>query len=146
MILIFPKIYSLESKTGWVDFFSTPFKNRDGSRIALILPQAQDSNGDYRHLCLLSTTSTTNKPEAITKGKYVVTSILHWDSTTDVIFYTANTEESPELLHVYAIKAATGQTAKCLTCKLHKSNGKFVKKLNRRLDYSAENRVVYKHI
>ncbi|XP_046809114.1 venom dipeptidyl peptidase 4 isoform X2 [Lucilia cuprina] len=115
--------YSLISKTGWVDFFATPFKNRDGTRIAFIMPQPQDFSGEYRHLCVLSTASSTGKPEPLTKGKYVVTSILHWDPTNDIIFYTANLPNKPEQLHVYAIKAATGQTAKCLTCNLHKSNG-----------------------
>lgn len=106
-----------------MDFFSAPFKNRDGTRIAFITPQPQNNSGEYRHLVILSTTSSTGKPEALTRGKYVVTSILHWDTTHDIIFYTANTEQNPEQLHVYAIKAATGQTAKCLTCNLQKSNG-----------------------
>ncbi|XP_058986361.1 venom dipeptidyl peptidase 4-like isoform X2 [Musca domestica] len=134
------EIFSLESKTGWVDFFAAPFKNRDGSRIALILPQTQVDGGDYRHLCLLATSSGSNKPEAITKGKYVVTSILHWDSGSDVIFYTANTEQNPEYLHVYAIRAATGQTAKCLTCKLHTSNG--VEQTYYSADFNTANQVV----
>lgn len=75
-------------------------------------------------MCLLPTTTTNNQPEALTKGKYVVTSILHWDTSNDVIFYTANTEQHPEQQHVYAIKAIKGQAAKCLTCKLHQSGSK----------------------
>ncbi|XP_037901190.1 venom dipeptidyl peptidase 4 isoform X1 [Glossina fuscipes] len=134
------EIYSLESKTGWVDFFSAPFKNRDGSRIALILPQTQDDQGDYRHLCLLPTTATNNQPEALTKGKYVVTSILHWDTSNDVIFYTANTEQHPEQLHVYAIKAIKGQAAKCLTCKLHQSGN--VEQNYYTANFNTENHVV----
>ena len=118
------KAYSLESKTGWVDFFAAPFKNRDGTRIALVLPQPQNDGDEYRHLCIISTSSSSNKPEAITRGKYVVTAILHWDTKNDILFYTANSEKNPEQLHVYAIKAATGQTPKCLTCNLHTSNGK----------------------
>ncbi|XP_075159840.1 dipeptidyl peptidase 4 omega isoform X2 [Haematobia irritans] len=134
------EIFSLESKTGWVDIFSAPFKNRDGSRIALILPQAQDDSGEYRHLCLLSTSTTRSTPEAITKGKYVVTSILHWDTGSDFIFYTANTEQNPEYLHVYSIKAATGQTPKCLTCKLHTSNG--VEQSYYSADFNTANQVI----
>ncbi|KAM7358770.1 dipeptidyl peptidase 4 omega isoform 3-T6 [Cochliomyia hominivorax] len=134
------RAYSLESKTGWVDFFSAPFKNRDGNRIAFIMPQAQDSAGEYRHLCILSTASSSGKPEPLTKGKYVVTSILHWDTTHDIIFYTANSENNPEQLHVYAIKAATGQTAKCLTCNLHKSNGK--EQTYYTADFNTKNQVI----
>ncbi|XP_032599445.1 venom dipeptidyl peptidase 4 isoform X2 [Drosophila grimshawi] len=108
-------LYSTESKTGWVDLYTAPFKNRNGSRLAFVLPHE-----NYKQLQLLSTDVSNAKLEPLTSGKFVVDSILHWDATHDVIFYTANTEEHPEQLHLYAIRAATTrkQTAKCLTCKL----------------------------
>lgn len=59
--------------------------------------------------------------EPLTEGKYVVDSILHWDGATDVIFYMANTEDHPEQLHLYAIRALAKQSPKCLTCNLIKS-------------------------
>ncbi|XP_065361054.1 venom dipeptidyl peptidase 4 isoform X2 [Calliphora vicina] len=117
-------IYSLESKTGWIDFFAAPFKNRDGTKIAFIMPQEQESGGAYRHLCVLSTVTNSAKYEPLTTGKHIVSAILHWDSTHDLIFYSANLEEKPEQSHIYAIKAATGQTPKCITCNLIKSNGR----------------------
>ncbi|SPP76057.1 venom dipeptidyl peptidase 4 isoform X3 [Drosophila guanche] len=111
-------IYSTESKTGWVDLYTAPFRNRNGSRLAVVLP-----HNNYKHLQLLSSSvsSTEQQLEPLTEGKYVVDSILHWDATNDVIFYTANTEEHPEQLHLYAIRAQAKQNAKCLTCKLIKS-------------------------
>lgn len=75
---------------------------------------------NYKQLQLLSTDVSNAQLEPLTSGKFVVDSILHWDATHDVIFYTANTEEHPEQMHLYAIRAVTTrkQAAKCLTCKL----------------------------
>ncbi|KAH8378694.1 hypothetical protein KR009_000791 [Drosophila setifemur] len=112
-------IYSTESKTGWVDLYTAPFRNRNGSRLAVVLPY-----NNYKHLQLLSSSVVSSEPqqlEPLTEGKYVVDSILHWDGATDVIFYTANTEEHPEQLHLYAIRALAKQNPKCLTCNLIKS-------------------------
>ncbi|XP_030571612.1 venom dipeptidyl peptidase 4 isoform X3 [Drosophila novamexicana] len=108
-------LYSTESKTGWVDLYTAPFKNRNGSRLAFVLPHE-----NYKQLQLLSTDVSNAQLEPLTSGKFVVDSILHWDATHDVIFYTANTEEHPEQMHLYAIRAVTTrkQAAKCLTCKL----------------------------
>uniref|UniRef100_A0A0A1WUN0 Venom dipeptidyl peptidase 4 n=1 Tax=Zeugodacus cucurbitae TaxID=28588 RepID=A0A0A1WUN0_ZEUCU len=115
------EIYNIESKTGWVNLFTPPFKNRDGSRIALVLPQQQDDHTNYRQICTLSTKSSGGAVEVLTKGKFVVESILHWDAASDVIFYMANTEQQSQVAHVYAIKAETGRTPQCLTCGLHVS-------------------------
>lgn len=102
-----------------MDLYTAPFRNRNGSRLAVVLP-----HNNYKHLQLLSSSvvsSETQQLEPLTEGKYVVDSILHWDGDTDVIFYTANTEEHPEHLHLYAIRAQSKQSAKCLTCNLIKS-------------------------
>ncbi|XP_067612885.1 venom dipeptidyl peptidase 4-like isoform X2 [Eurosta solidaginis] len=117
------QIYNIESKTGWVNFFTPPFKNRDGSRIAYILPQLQDDQTFYRHVVTLSTKSSSDTVKAITKGKFVVENILHWDASSDVLFYTANTEQSSQVAHIYAIKADAGRTPQCLTCGLHSWDG-----------------------
>ncbi|KPU77939.1 uncharacterized protein Dana_GF24616, isoform C [Drosophila ananassae] len=112
-------IYRTVSETGWVDLYTAPFRNRNGSRLAVVLP-----HNNYKHLQLLSSSVVSSEPqqlEPLTEGKYVVDSILHWDGDTDVIFYTANTEEHPEHLHLYAIRAQSKQSAKCLTCNLIKS-------------------------
>ncbi|EDW41491.1 GM25479 [Drosophila sechellia] len=107
-------IYSAESKTGWVDLYTAPFRNRNGSRLAFVLP-----HNNYKHVQLLSSTVASAEPQALeplTEGKYVVDSILHWDGKNDIIFYTANTEDHPEQLHLTA-----KQSPKCLTCNLIKS-------------------------
>ncbi|XP_052848496.1 venom dipeptidyl peptidase 4 isoform X2 [Drosophila gunungcola] len=109
-------IYSAESKTGWVDLYTAPFRNRNGSRLAFVLP-----HNNYKHVQLLSSKVASAEPqtlEPLTEGKYVVDSILHWDGANDIIFYTANTEDHPEQLHLYAIRALAKQNPKCLTCNL----------------------------
>ncbi|XP_055384086.1 venom dipeptidyl peptidase 4 isoform X2 [Condylostylus longicornis] len=119
--------YNIKSETGWVDLFSSPLINRDGSQIALILPHNQGGqDGDYRHLSLLSTTGSYQKPYPLTTGKYVVQSLLKWDHDNNIIFYMANTPEKSQSLHLYAIKASSSKrnTGKpqCLTCNLIKYN------------------------
>lgn len=106
---------SVESETGWVDLYTAPFKNRDGSRLAFVLP-----HDNYKQVQLLSTDVSSGTLEPLTTGKFVVDSILHWDAAHDIIFYTANTEEHPEQMHLYAILASSArkQTPSCLTCKL----------------------------
>lgn len=54
----------------------------------------------------------------LTSGKYVVQNIYHWDTTKNIIFYSANTEANPHYQHVYAVRATAGATAKCLTCNI----------------------------
>ncbi|XP_055907459.1 venom dipeptidyl peptidase 4 isoform X2 [Eupeodes corollae] len=110
--------FSIESKTGWVDLFTEPLRNRDGSEVALLLPHRQESDGNFRHISLLSTKNANGAVLPITSGKYVVTAVLHWDAERNIIFYTANTENASNSLHVYAIKAAKDQKPQCLTCKL----------------------------
>ncbi|KAM8708772.1 hypothetical protein ACLKA7_015701 [Drosophila subpalustris] len=114
------QLYSTESKTGWVDLYTAPFKNRNGSRLAFVLPHE-----NYKQLQLLSTDVLNAELEPLTSGKFVVDSILHWDPSHDIIFYTANTEEHPEQLNLYAIRALTTrkQTPNCLSCKLMTSGG-----------------------
>uniref|UniRef100_T1H458 Dipeptidylpeptidase IV N-terminal domain-containing protein n=1 Tax=Megaselia scalaris TaxID=36166 RepID=T1H458_MEGSC len=108
-------LYKQESKTGWVDIFSEPLKNSDGSQIAIIAPQKQsDQAGNYRHVTVLSTKSTKRTAgSAITKGNFGVQSLLHWDHGHNLIFYTSNQEKS-NYLHVYAVKSGGGDPI-CVT-------------------------------
>lgn len=116
-------LYKQESKTGWVDIFSEPLKNSDGSQIAIIAPQKQsDQAGNYRHVTVLSTKSTKRTAgSAITKGNFGVQSLLHWDHGHNLIFYTSNQEKS-NYLHVYAVKSGGGDPI-CVTCGLTNSKG-----------------------
>lgn len=74
----------------------------------------QGSNGGYRHLTLVNAANGNETP--LTSGRFVVQDILKWDSETNRIFYTANTEENSQVQHIYAVKAVAGQFSQCLTC------------------------------
>lgn len=106
---------SIKSTTGWVELTTPPIPNKDGTKVALIMSQSQDGGDSFKHLTLMSTT-TTDSFEALTKGKFVVTEILKWDKINDMIFYTANTETNSEHQHLYVIKAETGAVPICLSC------------------------------
>ena len=80
----------------------------------------QGQNGGYRHLTLVSLND--GKETALTSGRFVVQEIFKWDHKKNRIFYSANTEENPEILHLYVVKAQAGQFSQCLTCNI-KYNG-----------------------
>lgn len=127
-------MYSIKPNDGWVDFFTAPYKDRQGKNLALILSQNQTEGGEFKHLCLLPITASLreNQPKALTKGQFVVTAIRHWDHVNDLIFYMANSEQHSEELHLYAIKVSKTAAMKpmCVTCKLHfDNNGKFSSRL-----------------
>lgn len=117
-------LFRQESKTGWVDLFSEPLVSKDGSQIAIISPQKQSELlGDYRHLTVLSTNVKKQRAveNAITKGTFVVQSLLYWDHKNNLIFFTSNAEKS-NILHVYAVKASGGNPL-CVTCGIKNSKG-----------------------
>lgn len=106
---------TLKSTTGWIELMTPPLRNKDGSKVAIIASQPQEGGDTFKHVTLVSTTAT-DTFEALTKGKFVVTEILKWDHTSDLIFYMANTAENSEYLHLYAVKAAGGSNPICLSC------------------------------
>ncbi|KAL5290049.1 DPP10 family protein [Megaselia abdita] len=117
-------LFRQESNSGWVDLFSEPLVNKDGSQIAIIAPQRQsESLGDYRHLTLLSTNGRKQRAvgSALTKGTFVVQALLYWDHSNNLIFFTSNAEKS-NVLHVYAVKA-NGGNPMCITCGIKNSEG-----------------------
>lgn len=121
-------LFRQESNTGWVDLFSEPLVNKDGSKIAIIAPQKQSENlGDYRHLTILTTNVKRQRSvgHAVTKGTFVVQSLLYWDHKNDLIFFTSNTEKSSHILHVYAVKVSAGNPL-CVTCGIENAKGKYI--------------------
>ncbi|XP_063708670.1 venom dipeptidyl peptidase 4-like [Culicoides brevitarsis] len=104
-------IAKLTNDKGWLDLFSPPLFNKNGTELVLIASQL-----GFRHLTLISTVM--NKQVALTHGHFVVTKILKWHGNSNFIFYTANMETSTESQHIFAIKAEPGSHPQCLTCSL----------------------------
>lgn len=101
----------LRSEKGWLDLFTQPLFNQDGSELAIIA-----SHKSYRHLTLISMSD--SGQEVLTYGKFIVTKVLIWHGQSNTIFYTATKENSSESQHVFAIKAISGSHPQCLTCGL----------------------------
>uniref|UniRef100_A0A182JLE1 Venom dipeptidyl peptidase 4 n=1 Tax=Anopheles atroparvus TaxID=41427 RepID=A0A182JLE1_ANOAO len=111
-------VHEIKQSGGWLDLFSAPVFNGAGTHFLVIASQNQGSAGGYKHITMISTTEP-RSAVALTSGKFVVQDILKWDATTNLVFYTANTEEESHVLHVYAIEGKPGASATgghCLTC------------------------------
>lgn len=105
-------LLTLNTDEGWIEFFTPPLFNADGSEMIFI-----GSTNGYRHIKVLNlnTKAISNR----TSGSYIVTEILKFNNDNNVIIYTANTEEDIKAQHVYAIKNVNGAQPVCLTCKLY---------------------------
>lgn len=65
--------------------FTAPLFNKEGSKMLLIMSQEQASNaGGYRHITMIER-KPNGKVVALTKGKFVVTEILSWDESKDLM-------------------------------------------------------------
>lgn len=104
----------LISNDMWIELFTPPLHNKDGTKLALITSQQQGSAGGYRHLTLIEK----DKITPLTSGKYVVQDLLKWDAESNYIFYDANIEGDSKVLHIYGIKAEPNSKPVCLTCDL----------------------------
>ncbi|XP_052873190.1 venom dipeptidyl peptidase 4 [Anopheles cruzii] len=108
-------VHEIKEEGGWLDLFSAPVFNALGTHFVIIASQSQGLVGAYKHVTMISTTEQSSVV-ALTKGHFVVQDILKWDPETNLIFYTANTEEESHILHVYAIEAREAAVAQCMTC------------------------------
>lgn len=102
-------VHEIKLDEGWLELFSAPIFNKDGSQFVIIT--SQDS---FRHVTMLSTTS--KSAVALTSGKYVVQEILKWDAESNLIFYTANTPENSHELNIYAVLGQADARPQCLSC------------------------------
>lgn len=100
---------NLDVTGGWIDFFSAPFYNKDGSSLIYI-----GSSNDYSHILALNLNSFVLTPR--TSGNFVVTEILAFNKEENVIIFTANTEEDIKAQHIYAVKNEDNAAKVCLTC------------------------------
>lgn len=76
---------NLAEPAGWLELF-TPMKfNQNGSQYIIILSHDQGGDaGAFRHVMMFNTTENA-KGVPLTTGKFVVTEILGWDETDDLV-------------------------------------------------------------
>ena len=99
----------LDVEGGWVEFFTAPFFNKDGSNMIYI-----GSVNGYRHVVSLNLTSFVVSPR--TSGNFVVTEILSFNKEKNVVIFTANTDVDSKVQHVYAVKDEANASKYCLSC------------------------------
>lgn len=102
-------IQSLDMQNGWIEFFTAPIYNKAGNMMTFIW-----THEGYRQVVSLDLTS--KQLKARTSGKFVVTGIFGYNLESDVILFTANTEELSRVQHLYAVKNADGAEKVCLSC------------------------------
>lgn len=85
LLYIIPQVAHIEEKSGWLDMFTPPLFNKDGTKMLLIMSHDQGgNNGGYRHVTMIERRSNA-KPIPLSKGKMVVTEILSWDESKDIM-------------------------------------------------------------
>jgi dipeptidyl-peptidase 4 len=99
----------LDVDGGWVEFFTAPFFNKEGSNMIYI-----NSVNGYRHVVSLDLNTFVETPR--TSGDFVVTEILSFNKDKNVIIFTANTDTDSKVQHVYAVKNEVNASKVCLTC------------------------------
>lgn len=100
---------------GWVDFFTEPFYNKEGTLMAYI-DSHKVENDSFKHVHIMDLKSFATY--ALTTGKYVVYEIIGWHKEKNFIFYKGNSESDSKSQHLYAIMVKEGAKAQCLTCSL----------------------------
>lgn len=116
-------LMSWASSTGWIDFFTAPIFNADGTSFVFINSQKQSNNESYRHLTLVSMEN--GEEQALTSGNFVVLEILHWDLKKNTVYYLATNENGSYTQNLYAVTADQNikdRKPSCLTCNI-KQNG-----------------------
>lgn len=113
------ELMNAQSKTGWIDFFTAPRFNANGTKFVYVRPQEQAaSNDSYQHLTLVD--MKTGKQTALTSGEFAVYNSLYWDEKNDRLFYEANGKDAPHIKHIWSTNVAdTGLRAfTCWTCNI----------------------------
>lgn len=102
-------VHKLDVTGGWVEFYTAPFFNKDGSEIIFI-----NSEKGYQHV--VSININTKARVARTTGTFIVDQILGVSKEKNLIYFTATTEEDVKVRHVYVIKNEPQANKSCLTC------------------------------
>lgn len=102
-------IQILDVTGGWVEFYTAPFYNKDGSEMIFI-----NSESGFHHVVAVNI----NRGERVarTSGNFVVDQILGVSKENNLIYFTANTEYDVKDRHVYVMKNENGAKTMCLTC------------------------------
>ncbi|KAK4880204.1 hypothetical protein RN001_008350 [Aquatica leii] len=114
----FEIINTIKQPNGWVELFTPPKFSKDGSKFVIIESQDQgNGEGFYRHLTLYDRVAN-SRGKPLTSGLFVVTEILEWDNTNNLIYYQANMPNNSSVQHVFSVSTISLET-RCISCSLH---------------------------
>ena len=118
-------VFSQKQRDGWIEIMAPPvYDDSDPNIFLQILPSLQN-DGDsltWPHLGRVNT----SEPETITwltRGSFVVTKILAWDSETDLVYFMGTMEGRPASSHLYTVPGRDDGEVTCVTCDLITSRG-----------------------
>ena len=118
-------VFSQKQRDGWIEIMAPPvYDDSDPNIFLQILPSLQN-DGDsltWPHLGRVNT----SEPETITwltRGSFVVTKILAWDSDTDLVYFMGTMEGRPASSHLYTVPGRGDGEVTCVTCDLITSRG-----------------------
>jgi len=113
-------IYTQEQPSGWIEIAPPP--TYSGDTFIQILPSIQDSdNRNYKHIARLDPGQT--EPVFLTRGNYVVTEILSWDTMAGLVYYMGTDTRRPGSRHLYVVPDTGDMDSQCITCDIKTSRG-----------------------
>ncbi|XP_065332431.1 venom dipeptidyl peptidase 4-like isoform X1 [Cloeon dipterum] len=109
-----------QQENGWVDQFVPPKVSADGNRFLIISSQNQGTVGDFRHLTMVTkdVSKGAKATTALTRGEFVVTSIVGWDETDGKIYFLATSPKDPAQQSLYSVSdnVASPSDPECISC------------------------------
>lgn len=101
----------------WVDFFTEPMYNADGSKMIFIgSHQAKNSTDSYKQVLMLDLKTLETVPLGL--GAFVVNEIVAWNRDTNLVMFKGNLEGDSKVQHLIGVKAEPNAERVCLTCKI----------------------------
>jgi len=117
--------FTQAQEKGWIEIAPAPTYN--GDSFIQILPSLQESNGlHYKHIARLDKGS--NSPSFLTRGNFVVTEILTWDTEKGLIYFMGTDTLSPGSRHLYVVADNGDMDVQCITCTIKTSRGELCQK------------------
>jgi len=113
-------IFSQDQPGGWIEIAPPP--TYSGDTFIQILPSIQESdNRHYKHIARLDPGQA--EPVFLTRGNYVVTEILSWDTMAGMVYYMGTTTSRPGSRHLYIVPDTGDMDSQCITCDMKTSRG-----------------------
>merc|ERR1711892_587963 len=114
-------IFSQKQEHGWIEIAPPRTYSRDV--FIQILPSLQESDSrHYKHIAKIDPASD-GTVVFLTRGNFVVTEILSWDSVEGLIYFMGTDSLRPGSRHLYVVSDNGSMDSQCITCTIKTSRG-----------------------